>query len=66
LRLRELLFGPRPIVDRPDLKVWSNGARDELVEKLPDGGERWRLYRDVDGDGILETITVITKSIDKR
>jgi hypothetical protein len=37
LKLRDLLLGPRLIVDKPDLKVWSNGARDELVKKLPDG-----------------------------
>jgi hypothetical protein len=53
-------------VDKPDLKVWSNGARDELVEKLPDGSEVWRLYRDADDDGVFETVTVITESAEEK
>ena len=46
------------VVDREDLKVWSNGARDELIERLPDGSERWRLYRDIDDDGVFEALEV--------
>jgi hypothetical protein len=63
LKLKELLFGPRLVVDKPGLRVWSNGARDELVERLPDGSEKWRLYRDINDDSILETITVITETV---
>jgi len=50
---------PKLVTDKPDLKVWSNGAKDVLLERLDNGKEKWRLYRDTDGDGIFEETEVI-------
>jgi len=47
------------VVNRTDLKVWSNGAKDVLVKKYKDGKEKWRLYRDLDDDGIFEETEVV-------
>jgi len=47
------------VVNRSDLKVWSNGAKDVLVKKYKDGKEKWRLYRDLDDDGIFEETEVV-------
>ena len=47
------------VVNRPDLKVWSNGAKDVLVKKYKSGKEKWRLYRDLDDDGIFEETEVV-------
>jgi len=49
------------VVNEEDLKVWSNGARDELVERREDGSEVWRLHRDTDGDSVMESTTVTRK-----
>ena len=58
-------LGPRLIVDMPDLRVWSNGARDVLLERRSDGTEVWKLYRDVDDDSIMETLIVERRPLKK-
>jgi len=50
------------VVNEENLKVWSNGAKDELLERKEDGFEVWRLYRDVDNDSVMESTTVRRKS----
>ena len=51
------------VIDEEDLKVWSNSAKDKLVERREDGSEVWRLYRDTDGDSVMESITVTRKPL---
>ena len=51
--------GIKLVTDQKNLKVWSNGEKDVLLEKYDDGKEKWRLYRDLDDDGIFEHTDVI-------
>ena len=51
------------MVDERDRKVWSNGARDELIERLGDGRERWRIWRDFDGDSVMESMVITRRTL---